>query len=470
MNKYIDNNDLKAVGESVVGRVRAANEDFCGYQSTDNGELFVVCDGMGGHVGGAEASKTAVSYIIKTLAEQKYDEIHVALKKALVEANRAVYEKGRQNPSLSGMGTTACILMVKDGKAWIAHVGDSRIYLFTAKDKTLHRITKDHSYVQSLVDLGQLDDRDAESHPRKNVILKALGIKESLSVEVEQMPVLPSDGDIFLICSDGLSGMVDDNCLESILRSNSDIEAALQAMIEDANAPDKGTDNITAQLIQVRNVNREFSEFPDYNPVWRRQMMDTTTKTLDFGWGTQVAVPRRKRTPVWVWILLGVVSLLLIAGTSYYFYRMHKAKNESVSIEVQIKTIKEEISDLKSQISNLEEEIKKANEDAEKVKKEAGDIGKSRREELQKLNDQKAKLEDKKKSKIARLDELNELKAQEQKAQEQKVQEPKASTDDGKAGNDLKNDEGGSEDIKGSASKTKNEINNFIESLGIKFK
>lgn len=357
MVKYIDNDELTAVGESVVGQVRAANEDSCGYQSTPNGELFVVCDGMGGHVGGAVASQTAVSCIITTLTEHKYDNIPVALYNALVDANHAVYHKGRMDQSLSGMGTTACILMVKDGQAWIAHVGDSRIYLYTAKDKTLHRITKDHSYVQSLVDLGELDDREAENHPRKNVILKALGIKEDLKIDIVQMPVLPCDGDVFLICSDGLSGMVDDNCIESILASHTNIEAALQLLIDDANAPGKGTDNITAQLIKIKGVNREYSEFVDFNPLWRRQVVGAMP-TMDFTDSSPSEVPvKRKKNRLWLWICLGIVGLFIVAGVSALSYRALKDRKDDLGLTKKIKQLEGEIESLGNKIIDKQSEI-----------------------------------------------------------------------------------------------------------------
>lgn len=359
MDKYIDNGELTAVGESVVGQVRSANEDFCGYLSTVNGELFVVCDGMGGHVGGAEASKTAVSYIIKTLAEQQYDDIAVAIHNALITANRAVYEKGRMNPALAGMGTTACVLVVRDGKAWIAHVGDSRIYLFTARDKTLHRITKDHSFVQSQVDLGLLDDRDAENHPRKNVILKALGIREDLNVDVAQMPVLPSDGDVFLICSDGLSGMIDDTYIEDVLANNPDVETALGILIDSANAPGKGTDNITTQLIKIKGVQREQSEFVDYNPLWRRQAI-VNMPTLDFGDNTPVMpVPKKKKSKAWIWILLGIIGLLILVGvgTWAYFTLKDRNKNTEPTLEEQIDQLNAKIDSLQNCNENLRPEI-----------------------------------------------------------------------------------------------------------------
>ena len=220
---YVGNNpNLVAYGLTITGQVRKANEDSCGFMSVPNGELFVVCDGMGGHVGGATASRIAVAQIIEHFKAQRYDDIYQALNDALLRANTQILGEAAAEPSLKGMGTTACIVLVDGPDAYIAHVGDSRIYLYEAAKQRLFRITKDHSLVQALVDQGQLDDRDAEHHPQKNVIMKALGTKEDLRPEVYRSPVQPATGDMFLICSDGLSGMVEEveglaRCVDVVL-------------------------------------------------------------------------------------------------------------------------------------------------------------------------------------------------------------------------------------------------------------
>ena len=201
----VSNTNIEAYGLTITGQVRQANEDSCGFATVPNGELFVVCDGMGGHVGGATASRIAVEQIIQHFKAQHYPNIYQALHDALCRANIQIIGAANAEPSLKGMGTTACIVLVDGNDAYIAHVGDSRIYLYEEQKKRLFRITKDHSFVQSLVDMGQLDDRDAEHHPRKNVIMKALGIKEELKPEVFMSPVQPAKGDMFLICRRPLS-------------------------------------------------------------------------------------------------------------------------------------------------------------------------------------------------------------------------------------------------------------------------
>ena len=170
-----------------VGLVRSANEDSIGYSHSDdnngNGTIFVVCDGMGGHIGGTIASKTAVERIIEYFKKDYYDNPFVALNNAITFANEQIYLKTKTEPSLSGMGTTCTILLCRDDKFYIAHVGDSRGYIY--ESNKIYRLTKDHSYVQQLVDSGiDMTEEEMESHPRKNEILRALGISNTVNVEV----------------------------------------------------------------------------------------------------------------------------------------------------------------------------------------------------------------------------------------------------------------------------------------------
>jgi serine/threonine protein phosphatase PrpC len=232
------------------GLVRQQNEDNLGTAETPNGTVCVVCDGMGGHAGGATASKIAVDCILQFLSKEKYADIRAALKEALEFANMQILGAASETPELQGMGTTACVLVEQDDKVWIAHAGDSRIYLYVAKGKCLHRLTKDHSYVQGLVERGIIYQEEAENHPDKNRILKALGVKEELKPEISEKPILPAKDDIFLICSDGLSGMVSDKDIEKILSDKTDMKTKEIALMSAAKASG-GTDNITFQLLHV---------------------------------------------------------------------------------------------------------------------------------------------------------------------------------------------------------------------------
>jgi protein phosphatase len=241
---------LEIYSISDPGLVREQNEDNCETAETANGTVCVVCDGMGGHAGGATASKIAVGCILQFLSKEKYADIRTALGDALEFANLQILGAASENPELQGMGTTACALVYQDNKAWIAHAGDSRIYLYVAKEKRLHRLTKDHSYVQGLVEQGIIYQEEAENHPDKNRILKALGIKEELKPEILEKPILPAKNDIFLICSDGLSGMVSDKEIEKILAEKTDMKAKETALMSAAKAAG-GTDNITFQLLHL---------------------------------------------------------------------------------------------------------------------------------------------------------------------------------------------------------------------------
>ena len=249
-----------------VGLVRELNEDSCNTVETLNGYLCVVCDGMGGHNGGARASHIAVDCIVQFLSKEKYSNIRQALKEAIDFANFQIIGTASEHPELTGMGTTACVLLIQDDGIWIAHAGDSRIYLYESKGKRLHRLTKDHSYVQGLIDQGIISESEAENHPDKNRILKALGIKESVDAEVCTQPILPAKGDIFLICSDGLSGMVSDKQIEKILSDKLDLqekETALMSLAKSAG----GVDNITFQMVRISKSPHRKSVFESKNYV-----------------------------------------------------------------------------------------------------------------------------------------------------------------------------------------------------------
>ena len=270
-------NESKIFAEGVVGNVRSAQEDSHGYQTaTPNGDLFVVCDGMGGHVGGAMASSLAVDSIIGYLLQQHYPDPIAALDGALQFANRQILDYAEQHPEFRGMGTTACIVLVRDNDVWIAHVGDSRIYLYLGAEQQLHRITKDHSFVQALVDAGQITDDMAEHHPQKNRILRALGVKDDMqpTFNYQNLPIHPKNGDIFLICSDGLSGMIPDSTIERVLSQTSTLEERGKELIDLAMQGETvqpgGQDNCTVELIEVDNSPWNKSEFTSYNPEQRQ--------------------------------------------------------------------------------------------------------------------------------------------------------------------------------------------------------
>ncbi|MDR1552065.1 MAG: Stp1/IreP family PP2C-type Ser/Thr phosphatase [Prevotellaceae bacterium] len=320
---------------SNVGLVRKANEDNCGFAQTPNGNLFVVCDGMGGHVGGATASKIGVDKIIEYLSKEKYSNIKQALNDALVFANMQILGTAKENPELKGMGTTACILLVTSDEAWIAHAGDSRIYLYADKENLLHRITKDHSFVQGLIDSGEIRDEDAENHPQKNIILKALGIKEDIKPTVCARPVLPAKNDIFLICSDGLSGMIDDATIESVLRKNASLEKKVNELIDLA-LENGGKDNVTAQLIRLAESQYKITELNgnDYTPAYRK--------------------PSKSKSVQWAKIAAAAALALVLIIGGYIGIDYYKNVKPT---KVEIKKLEDKIADFKKQDSRLKDSI-----------------------------------------------------------------------------------------------------------------
>jgi serine/threonine protein phosphatase PrpC len=241
---------IRVYSASDVGLVRKVNEDNLGEAATPNGYLCAVCDGMGGHAGGETASSIAVDCLIRYLSKEAYPDTRQALTDALEFANMQIIGTATEHPELTGMGTTACVLLARETEVWTAHAGDSRIYLYTAREKRLNRLTKDHSFVQGLVEQGVISETEAETHPNKNRILKALGVNETLNPTVCRQPVHPAKDDIFLICSDGLSGMVSDKQIEEVLAEQTIMaqkETALMSLAKSAG----GTDNITFQIVQV---------------------------------------------------------------------------------------------------------------------------------------------------------------------------------------------------------------------------
>lgn len=256
-----------ACAKDDVGLVRKAQEDSHGmWGETPNGPLFVVCDGMGGHVGGSKASSLAVASIHDYLKSEKYADIEEAMKAALRYANDQILGYAQDHPEYRGMGTTACILLLQGDKAHIAHIGDSRIYLYLGKKQTLHRVTKDHSYVQTLVDAGEITDEEAEHHPNKNRILQALGAKQALRPGYQV--ICPQTGDIFLICSDGMSGMTTDACMERTLSEPISLEAKVNKLIQQA-LDGGGNDNVTVELVRIEKSPNVETKFTDYNPPKR---------------------------------------------------------------------------------------------------------------------------------------------------------------------------------------------------------
>ena len=245
---------LAVAARTDTGMIRSGNEDSF-FAEPRNGQLavegglFVVADGMGGHAAGEVASEMAVELLSRSLAgvrDLRTDGATAEVSDALKRANRAVYDRTIAEVEKQGMGTTASVLIVAGGRYLIGQVGDSRIYLL--RDGDLKQITKDHSYVQEQVDAGVLTPEQARYHPYSNVITRCVGA--SAEVEPDTYEGEIKTGDLFLIASDGLTGMVDDRRLLRLLSSRATPQRLVEALISEANGRG-GLDNITAIVVQV---------------------------------------------------------------------------------------------------------------------------------------------------------------------------------------------------------------------------
>lgn len=249
---------IRKAGETNVGRKRNHNED--NFFILHDQRLYIVADGMGGHAAGEVASKMAVetvSQFFKDTAEddeitwpfkmdrqKKYEENRLVT--AIKYANLRIYEEALANAKKKGMGTTIVAVNFTADGVYIAHVGDSRIYRF--RHGELKQMTEDHSLLNDYIKMKLLTEEEIKNFPHKNVIVRALGMKDNVQVDVSFE--VPQDGDIYLLCSDGLSGEVPDEQMQDILRNTSDdLDNAVHALINQA-CENGGKDNVTCVLAQ----------------------------------------------------------------------------------------------------------------------------------------------------------------------------------------------------------------------------
>ncbi|HEX2090084.1 MAG TPA: Stp1/IreP family PP2C-type Ser/Thr phosphatase [Actinomycetota bacterium] len=224
---------------SDIGRARERNEDSYVVEEP----LFAVADGMGGHRGGAVASSMALETLREVLRDQGV--APTALIEEIKTANQRVLERGEADRELRGMGTTLTALLAEEGKAHIAHIGDSRAYLL--RDGSLKQLTEDHTLVQRMVMEGKLLPEEAERHPQRSILTRALGVDEEVEPDTLTLdPVLP--GDRLLLCTDGLTSMVDTDRIEGVLQSEHDPQRAADILVDQANAAG-GDDNITVLVL-----------------------------------------------------------------------------------------------------------------------------------------------------------------------------------------------------------------------------
>ena len=232
---------MKTFSKTDIGRKREVNQDYVFVSDQPVGNipnLLIVADGMGGHNAGDYASKFVVQVLKKELAKSREDGPRAMLKKAIASANHQLIAESKTDAKLEGMGTTLVAATVIEHTLYFANVGDSRLYLLNDE---IRQLSKDHSLVQEMVRLGGLNAEEAKHHPDKNIITRAIGVKEDIEIDFFEYRL--KKGDIILMCTDGLSNMVEDEDMFNIVKGSRDVVEAVQMLIEKANS-NGGRDNI----------------------------------------------------------------------------------------------------------------------------------------------------------------------------------------------------------------------------------
>jgi protein phosphatase len=245
-------------GLTDTGMVRSVNQD--NHYIDVKGRYGIVADGMGGHAGGQEASKIATSSIQGSL-DQCWDwpeDSVILLQQALLDANQSIIDDQTEHPERADMGTTAVVVMLREGKLWYAHVGDSRLYLW--RDGQLKQVTEDHTWVSRAMRIGDLTPEEARSHPWRHVLSQCLGRKDLREIDVEALDVQP--GDRLLLCSDGLTEELPDASIASYFQSDSDDLQRATNLIKAAKEKG-GRDNITVLIVEIDADNTD--DLPEEN-------------------------------------------------------------------------------------------------------------------------------------------------------------------------------------------------------------
>ncbi len=236
-----------AYGKTDIGVNRRMNQDYFYVSTEPVGNLpniFIVADGMGGHKAGDVASREAVNTIISEISENTSNDLVSIMEKAIETANEKLLVKSQSTPEFEGMGTTLVMASVCNDVIYIANIGDSRLYVI---GEEIRQITRDHSFVQEMVTLGKLDKNSAKNHEKKNYLTRALGVEKGTMADFFEIKSIK--GEKLLMCSDGLTNMVEDDDIKNIVNGETDIREAVKTLIEVANK-NGGMDNITAVLIE----------------------------------------------------------------------------------------------------------------------------------------------------------------------------------------------------------------------------
>lgn len=300
-----------------TGRTRRVNEDSMVTFDSPNGRVVAVCDGMGGQNAGDVASQLAVAVIQDILSDNTFATPEEAITSSVIAANQAILRKASMNENMQGMGATCVMLIVKDGKVYYGSVGDSRIYYIA--NGMIRQITKDQSYVQTLVDAGQITQEAAEHHQDKNQITNALGVEGMTPPVIGQMPITPEPNSTFLLCSDGLSGMINNNTiLNTVSRHELSLNERAQMLVEQANEAG-GLDNITVQLV----------EFP---------AEDMAMSPMGSPAVSGAVAQSKKKSHAVLYSLIAALLVIAVAGGAYwYFHEDEKPQAKATTVTTKVK-------------------------------------------------------------------------------------------------------------------------------------
>lgn len=244
---------MKAYAKTDIGARRQTNQDFvfCSTQPVGSlPNLFIVADGMGGHKAGDLASHYTVEEFLETVRESKADNPITIIEEAVTKANLSLIKKSKESIDYEGMGTTLVVATLVGKSIYIANVGDSRLYLI---NNEIQQITRDHSLVEEMISLGEIDRKHARTHEKKNIITRAIGVDSEVVPDFFEVDYVK--GDIILMCSDGLSNMIEDEDIKKIINQGNDLSEITENLISEANK-NGGRDNISVILVE-----------PDYEEV-----------------------------------------------------------------------------------------------------------------------------------------------------------------------------------------------------------
>lgn len=237
---------MRSSGKTDTGNKRNNNQDSIFFSDQPIGplpNLYIVADGMGGHKAGDQASKMAIDITVDFVKNSTLENPIAVLKRAMIYANNEIYKAANKDPELTGMGTTMVVAVAQEGKLYVANVGDSRLYAVSSEIK---QITMDHSLVEELIRDGKLERKRGRNHPEKNIITKAMGSKEEVIPDFFEIDI--NSEDKYLLCSDGLSNMVEDDEIRDIVVDHYDLDDIAQALVDRANYYG-GSDNISVVVI-----------------------------------------------------------------------------------------------------------------------------------------------------------------------------------------------------------------------------